>query len=530
MKASASTREEGYDLARALAIVLMVLVNFQLMLARPPAGEGTAELLLRWLVHVPSGRSSSLFVVLSGAGFSLLTRRARESGDRVELRVARRTLLLRAAFLFVLGNLLHVVWSIDILHFYACYLAIAALLFLRASDAVLLGAAALITALGAALEVLLEVLAPDREELPFLSPGGMALDALIDGVHPVVPWLAFVAYGAWLGRRDLAHEGTRRALLRRAALVVVAVELGSLAVSYAATRLDALAALRPHLGLLATSWTPDPLYVVSASATATVMITLAHEVVARPAVARQPIVRALVATGQLALSLYLTHAIVGVVIPRWTLGIGHALSVTVVTAYWAGFVLVAIAGAALHRRFFARGPLEWVMRRLTSFRLSSEPSRELLRQPLVTIAHAPAPRSAGLAWAVVAVGGLALAVARLTGLPLAATTGPALEVPTPAPLFAAGELTLLGMRAEHRLDVRAPTHVILETRSGADLYLELDGVGPDGTRTRLGEDDDGGDGLDARLELDLAPGEHRVIVRPYAATTGPFLLEVRAGD
>jgi hypothetical protein len=91
----------------------------------------------------------------------------------------------------------------------------------------------------------------------------------------------------------------------------------------------------------------------------------------------------------------------------------------------------------------------------------------------------------------------------------------------------AGGLSLLAMRAEHPLSLATSGSVVLATRSGADLYLELARVGEDGTRVRLAEDDDGGDGLDARIEASLEPGAYVVIVRPYAATTGPYLLEAR---
>lgn len=41
------------------------------------------------------------------------------------------------------------------------------------------------------------------------------------------------------------------------------------------------------------------------------------------------------------------------------------------------------------------------------------------------------------------------------------------------------------------------------------------------------EDDDSGPHLDARLVTTLAPGRYDVDVRPYSASTGPFVLEVR---
>jgi uncharacterized protein len=521
-------RERGWDLARAFAIVMMVLINFQLMLARPPAASGLdhGEQILRWLVHVPSGRSSTLFVVLSGVGFSLLTRAARETGDRVALRVARRALLLRVAFLFVLGNLLHVVWSIDILHFYACYLLLATLLFLRAPDAVLLAVGALVTIAAAAIDLAL----PGRAELPYLSPLGMLLDVLVDGVHPVLPWLAFVSWGAWLGRRDLSDPVRRRAYLRRAALVVVTTELASLGVARLVLGVPALAPVVPSLGIFGTGWDPAPLFVVSACGTATCFVCLAHEIVQRPRLGRSVIVRALVSTGQLALSIYLLHAIVGVVLPRFFLGWGHALSVLAVTAYWLAFVLTVIVLAFFYRALFLRGPLEAVMRALTSWRLASERGETSTRRAsdaavrAATEPDASAPRGR-LAWAAVLVGVVLLVAARTLGLgTLLGAAGAELHsFDTSARLE--GELSLARPRQRFAFEASQDREVTIETRSGLDLYLELDRL--EGTaRTRVSEDDDSGEGVDARLTAEITPGRYELVVRPYAATTGPFVVEI----
>jgi hypothetical protein len=89
----------------------------------------------------------------------------------------------------------------------------------------------------------------------------------------------------------------------------------------------------------------------------------------------------------------------------------------------------------------------------------------------------------------------------------------------------AGELSLLSPRRRYTLSVGRPLDVTIETRSGLDLYLELDRRDGAAT-TRIAEDDDGGEGLDARIEASLSPGTYTLLVRPYAATTGPFVVDV----
>jgi uncharacterized protein len=514
--AAKNTREEGFDLARAVAIVLMVLVNFQLMLARGPAPtDGPASLLLRWIVHVPSGRSSSLFVVLAGVGITLLTRTARTTGDRKEWRVAVRTLLLRSVFLLFAGLTLILVWSIDILHFYAAYLFLATLFLIWLPDRALLVVYALIVSAGVAIELAF----PEIPEIPFRTPLGLLSDLFVSGVHPIFPWLAFVTYGLWLGRRDLSNVGLRRRIGLAAGLVVVAVELGSLLVSLVVISVPALSPLSSHLDLLATGWTPDPLYVISASGTATLVIVLAHEVVSHARLQQHRVAhtltRAMIATGQLALSIYVTHAVIGVVIPRAIFGWNHGLPVEAVTAYWAAFCLSIIVLAAIYRRFLSRGPLEFVMRALTSWRLSSE--RAPTRAPTPTANTIPEPPRP--LWLVVLALALVLLAIRVLGLPLSSSD-------TTAPVARMGQLSLLSQRSAHLLDLSAPSIVTLETHSGLDLYLELDALDAEGNATRVAEDDDGGPGTEARIARALSPGRYRITVRPYGATTGPYAVSV----
>jgi uncharacterized membrane protein YeiB len=126
-------RVPGYDVARAVAICGMVLINFGVYLLGPPQGT-PIDIALRWLAHVPGGRASSLFVTLAGVGIARMA-----YGDAT---LARATLLKRSALLVLFGTInLLLGWWIDILHFYACYLAIAAVFFLRATPRALLGSA-----------------------------------------------------------------------------------------------------------------------------------------------------------------------------------------------------------------------------------------------------------------------------------------------------------------------------------------------------------------------------------------------------
>jgi uncharacterized protein len=356
----ASSRIEGFDLARGLAFLGMVYVNFRIAIA--PEGSGPAW--LAWPVSRLDGRAAATFVTLAGVGLSLLSRKARGSGDREALETIRRRLRRRGAFLFVVGLMFWTTWPADILHYYGVYLAIGALL-LDAPDRRLLAlAAALVVAYPALL-----VFGPDYSTGwdwttlsydGFWTPRGFLRNLLYNGFHPVVPWLAFLLFGMWLGRRDLGRAEARRPLV-----------LGGLGVATAAEALSFLLmrATTPTLGAedaLAVFGTepmpPMPLYMLAAGGTAAAVIGLCVMLAEKFPEARwRP---PLVATGQLALTLYLAHVLVGLA-PLELLGLpgGHgslAFSVAWATTFGAGAVLFA----SLWRRRFARGPLEMLMRRV----------------------------------------------------------------------------------------------------------------------------------------------------------------------
>lgn len=98
----------GYDLARALAVFGMVIVNFKIVMSAEKNGPA-------WLVSLVGlldGRAAATFVVLAGVGLSLLSQKGHAGKNRDRLAQDRRTLLKRALFLFILGLLytMNVTW------------------------------------------------------------------------------------------------------------------------------------------------------------------------------------------------------------------------------------------------------------------------------------------------------------------------------------------------------------------------------------------------------------------------------------
>lgn len=361
MRSSAPARNLGFDLARTLAVFGMVVVNFKLVMGASDNGPV-------WLVRAVGmleGRAAATFVVLAGVGLSLLSRRARISGDPGQLAEARHTVWARALFLLVVGLAYTPVWPADILHFYGVYLAVAAL-FLGAPMAWLWASAG---ALVAAFVGLLLVFDYEREwdwstlEYEGLwTPAGMVRHLFFNGFHPVVPWLAFVFVGMAVGRLDLRRVPVRRGLFGLGLTATVATEATS------AWLLRSASALAPEekevLGALfgTSPMPPMPLYMLAGTGVACVVIALATEVGER--FGRSPWLEPLVATGQVALTLYVAHVLVG-------MGTLEALGMlggqTLATSLGASllFCVGGVLFAWSWRSRFSRGPVEWVMRGIT---------------------------------------------------------------------------------------------------------------------------------------------------------------------
>ena len=346
----------GFDFARALAILGMIIVNYKIAMGAEDAGPD-------WLVALTGlleGRAAATFVVLAGVGLSLFSRRARETGDPQALTQARNTLFKRAGFLFVIGLLFATVWPADILHFYGVYLAIGALLLTAPSRRLWR------VALGCVLAALLLVLFLDYEQgwdwdnydyVDFWQPAGMLRHVFFNGYHPVLPWIAFLLAGMWVGRQEVRDPVVQRRLLRWGLYAMVTGEVLS-ALLIGVFRpygdvdvVNALFGTRPM--------PPLPLYVLSAGGVALVVISLSLMFTERHREARW--LTPFVSMGQLALTMYIAHVLIGLgVLEAFGVLEGHTLGFAVSSSL--GFYTLAVWFAYLWRQRYQRGPLEWVMR------------------------------------------------------------------------------------------------------------------------------------------------------------------------
>lgn len=352
----------GYDVARAIAIFGMVIVNYKIAMGAQQNGPA-------WLVDLArliDGRAAALFVVLAGVGISLLSRAGRVGKDPERVARDRRTLLRRSLFLFVVGSLYTSIYSADILHFYGLYIAVAALA-LTASERRLWASSVGLVLLFVALCFVLDYEQgwnwKTLEYKGLWTPSGALRHLFFNGFHPVVPWLGFLFVGMVIGRLDMGDATVRRRVLAWGVGVALFAESASrilLHVLVGETGADEAEVMAALFGT--EPMPPLPLYMLAAGGTACAIIAASIALGQRHG--SKPWLRPFVATGQLALTLYVAHVLVGMSILE---AMGRLENQTLPFALPAAavFCTTSVAFASVWRGRFKRGPLEAIMRALT---------------------------------------------------------------------------------------------------------------------------------------------------------------------
>lgn len=350
----------GYDLARALAIFGMIFVNFKTVMHVGHDDE------VWWLsmFNLLDGRASAVFVVLAGIGLSLMTQQARLSGDQKSLQQTRTTLLKRAAFLFVIGLLYLPIWPADILHYYGVYIAIGALLLELSSRCLLWLSIALAAGFSLLFAVLDYSTAWNWSTLSYAdlwSPLGFLRNLFFNGFHPVFPWAGFLIFGMALGRLPMQQAKTRQRVFFAGLLVCLLIEV----LVFGIRQLLLQQAYAPDLVKYLFSTTPMPplpLYFLSALASACALIALCVEVAEcyHDSVYLLPLIH----TGQLALTLYLAHVVLGMGVLE-ALGYLKQQSLAMALSCALIFCVVATIFASYWRNYFKLGPLEYLLRKAT---------------------------------------------------------------------------------------------------------------------------------------------------------------------
>ncbi|WP_417367165.1 DUF418 domain-containing protein [Flavobacterium beibuense] len=352
----------GIDLARALAVFGMIIVNFKVVLG----GEGSS--LLKTFVIILEGKAAATFVVLAGVGIALSTKKSIEFNNLEKLTSIKKRILKRAILLFVLGMSYITIWPADILHFYAVYMLITLLLLRSNNQTILLTGTALILVYPLLMIIWDFETGWDFQTLTYQalwSFKGFIRNLFYNGFHPVIPWSAFMVFGYWLGKQDLQNPNYVKKLLAYAVLAFVLIQL----ISFFLVNQLSDGSQQMTKGLtevLGTSPIPPlPIYMLSGIAIA--FTTISACILVGTKYEKNKIIDALYKTGQLALTFYVAHVVIGMgVIDAINPDKFGQYSVEFSVGVAIVFSLLCILFAKIWLKYKKVGPLEFAFRKLTT--------------------------------------------------------------------------------------------------------------------------------------------------------------------
>lgn len=352
-----SKRIYGLDVARSLAIFIMIFVNFQTVLAKETT-EG-------WLVvffNLLHGKGSALFVVLAGVGISLMLKSALDSNNLKLLRDKKLILLKRSMFLFVLGMLSLPFWTADILHFYGFFISLGVLVVGYKTHWLWVWIASLIIIYPLILDVVNYDTGWDWKTLEYeglWEPIGFLRNLFINGFHPVLPWVAFVFAGIWLGRQDLLDRVVQKRILIASMTLFVIIQIVSyLLMDFALT--NSMFTQEDAIAMFGTEpMPPMPFYMVSAISLSFGIIIFSIIITEKYRNSR--LLYAFGVSGQLALTHYIGHLIIGIL--GLYLLFGEKM-LSLISVFWYALALcfISILFSLAWKKHYDKDPLSMLMR------------------------------------------------------------------------------------------------------------------------------------------------------------------------
>ena len=343
---ASSTRLIGLDIARYLAFIGMVIVNFNVAMSYGVENnEGIINLL--------QGRAAATFVVLAGVGLGLSSLKRMSQTITVTIK--------RATFLLILGLLNMLIFVGDILHYYAFYFLFGVLL-LPLSNRMLIGIVLLLNLVFVAMMLSFNYAAGwNFEELTysgFWTIDGFIRNLFFNGFHPIAPWLGFLLFGIILSRISLIERTVQlKMIIWGLTAFIVSEVISFLLKGY-------LVPIGSELQFLVTtdSMPPMPLYTIAGIGVASTVIGLC--LMASDRLKDSNIYYLISPAGTQTLTLYILHIIVGLGLVE---ELGLTGSSTPIQAFFAAiiFCILGTIYAFYWSRWFKRGMFESLMRKLT---------------------------------------------------------------------------------------------------------------------------------------------------------------------
>ncbi len=386
-----SKRFIGLDAARGVALIGMFAVHTM------SAENADGNLSVAWALS--SGKSSALFAILGGVGIAFMTGRTKPPTGGAWARMAL-TPLVRGVLILLFGLILGAMVNFDDAEIILPYLGLmfmmsALLIPLRAVNLLALGFSWAIIAPIASYLLRQHVTSSTPNNLTFEHVLTMPVDSLVTlmltGFFPAMTWVAYICIGMGIGRCDLSS--------RRVVAWILGIGLSLTVLTAAVTNVLIAAGLRERIagdvrdhmsletftqylvwggsGTLPTDspwWlginaphTGTPLDLLYTSGIAMAVIGLMLFL----SVAIGPLLHVLAAPGSMTLTLYSAHLLLLGPLRDTPDFVHFLIQVTVLTVF-------ALAWSSR----FRRGPLEWVVWKVTTLVTPRRPGQSGQAKPV----------------------------------------------------------------------------------------------------------------------------------------------------
>lgn len=193
--------------------------------------------------------------------------------------------------------------------------------------------------------------------------GGLR-NLFFDGFRSVFPWTSLIFFGIWLGRQNVQAAHVRWRLFWIGLSVALGVQIGSIGLTYVFSNVWPILGQADAELLFSTgSIPPMPLFLLSAGGVALAIIMSCVQLSQLFGASR--IIHGLAATGQLALTWYIGHVVIGLGVLT---SLGFYQNQSLATSLWLalGFFGLAVGCSVWWKKRFNNGPLETVLRWATS--------------------------------------------------------------------------------------------------------------------------------------------------------------------
>ena len=347
----------GFDIARALAILGMMLVNYKIIFTH----EVIKYDVLNKLLSLFEGRAVAVFLLLAGIGISLMTKKAFTTGDKYLKRKGRITLIKRAIFLFVLGIILYRYfdWSADILHYYGIYLLLVCFfIYMKSKDIII--SIVILLIVSTTMQINLDYFYGWNEffteYLNFFTISGFLRNTFFNGYHSVFPWFSFILTGVIFGRINFNDLNKIKKITKYSLLLAFWIEIVSASIIILFKNSEIVIYFFDTKPI-----NPTVFYVIASSFWAIGFICICYIFSTKY---NNNLTKSLILTGQMALTHYIGHSIVVLSFFEVYDGISYRSEIFVLLFSLIIFALMIIF-SILWSKKFKRGPIEMFMRKIT---------------------------------------------------------------------------------------------------------------------------------------------------------------------